>query len=347
MSKRMLWLLVLALFLLVAVCFLGSVHDGDDGERAGLVYIRADGSVKGTDRIVSSDNLTYVFVGDVEAQVMVERNDVVVDAQGFRVQYVPADSGRYGFALFDVNNVTVRNADIVNFTHGVYMYNSSFVVLEGNNMTGGSQYGVRISSLSHDNVVCGNNITGNNDGVWVAFSWNNTVCGNRIANNGDGIQLYYASDNVVAWNNITANGALGVGCENASNSHVFENNIEFNGVGVEMAGNGSFVYRNNIVGNSVQVRSLGVSLNVWDDEGEGNFWSDYVIRYPNASEVDGLGVWDTPYVIDSENSDGYPLVDRYVVPENSSLLFAALIVASLWLAMIGKSRRRAEQAVCV
>jgi nitrous oxidase accessory protein NosD len=150
---------------------------------------------------------------------------------------------------------------------------------------------------------------------------------------------------VVAGNNITANGASGVGCENASNSRVFENNIEFNGVGVEMVGNGSFTYHNNIVENSIQVKFLGVSLNVWDDEGKGNFWSGYLARYPNASEVDGLRVWDTPYVIDGHNSDRYPLVDRYVVPENSSLLLATLIVASLCVVVIRKSGRRTEQAV--
>jgi parallel beta-helix repeat protein len=339
MGKGLFRLLVIAVFLLVVGWFLGSVRHG---WCAGLVYIRADGSVEGTDRIVSSDNLTYMFVGDVEAQVMVERNDIVVDAQGFRVRY--ASVSLYGFALFGVRNVTLRNADIVNFTHGVYVYNSSFVVLEGNNMTGGSQYGVRIISMSHDNVVRGNNIVGNTLGVFVAVSWNNTVSGNRIANNEDGVRLYYASDNVVAWNNITANGALGVGCENASNSRVFENNIEFNGVGVEMAGNGSFVYRNNFVGNSVQARSLGVSLNVWDYEGLGNFWSDYRDTYLNASEADSSGVWDTPYVIDGDNSDGYPLVNRFVVPENSLLLCAALIVVSLSV-VLAKSRRRAELAI--
>jgi hypothetical protein len=46
----------------------------------------------------------------------------------------------------------------------------------------------------------------------------------------------------------------------------------------------------------------------WDDgSGSGNYFSDYTTRYPAATN-DG-NVWDTPYVIDSNNQDNYPLVD--------------------------------------
>jgi hypothetical protein len=39
----------------------------------------ADGSVEGTDRILSSDNITYVFTSDVYGQIVVERGNVVID----------------------------------------------------------------------------------------------------------------------------------------------------------------------------------------------------------------------------------------------------------------------------
>jgi hypothetical protein len=32
--------------------------------------------------------------------------------------------------------------------------------------------------------------------------------------------------------------------------------------------------------------------------------------------LEGLGVWDTPYVIDENNQDNYPLIDPVVIPEN-------------------------------
>jgi len=38
-------------------------------------------------------------------------------------------------------------------------------------------------------------------------------------------------------------------------------------------------------------------------EGDGNYWSGYEERYPNATEIDGTGIWDKPYEIDADNID--------------------------------------------
>jgi len=71
--------------------------------------------------------------------------------------------------------------------------------------------------------------------------------------------------------------------------------------------------------------------NAWDNGEEGNYWSDYVTRYPNATEVDGSGVGDTAFYINENNQDSHPLmnpVDVNVIPEFPSwvLLFFALTV---------------------
>jgi hypothetical protein len=53
--------------------------------------------------------------------------------------------------------------------------------------------------------------------------------------------------------------------------------------------------------------------NVWDDgyPSGGNYWSNYAARYPNAIENDSTGIWNTPYVIDSNNTDRYPLLGPF------------------------------------
>jgi len=53
--------------------------------------------------------------------------------------------------------------------------------------------------------------------------------------------------------------------------------------------------------------------NVWDEgyPSGGNYWSDYINRYPNAKELNGSGLWDTPYIIDANNVDHYPLMFPY------------------------------------
>lgn len=55
------------------------------------------------------------------------------------------------------------------------------------------------------------------------------------------------------------------------------------------------------------------ATNVWDDGGEGNYWSDHTSRYPNASEVGNTGVGDTPYFINENNMDRYPLMSPFEI----------------------------------
>ena len=82
----------------------------------------------------------------------------------------------------------------------------------------------------------------------------------------------------------------------------------------------NFVVENNIV--------FGADLRISGIETfDGNYWSDYFIRYPNASEVDSSGVWNTPYVFtDSSNfenrqfQDSHPLITPLAIPNFSIIL---------------------------
>jgi len=76
------------------------------------------------------------------------------------------------------------------------------------------------------------------------------------------------------------------------------------------------VFHNNFIDNAVQVYS-SASTNVWDNgyPSGGNYWSDYNGTdlysgvYQNEPGSDGIG--DTPYVIDENNVDNYPLIYPY------------------------------------
>jgi hypothetical protein len=58
--------------------------------------------------------------------------------------------------------------------------------------------------------------------------------------------------------------------------------------------------------------------NVWDNGKEGNYWSEYTTRYPNASEVGNTGVGDTPFYINENNVDRYPLTSPFDASQSSS-----------------------------
>ncbi len=74
----------------------------------------------------------------------------------------------------------------------------------------------------------------------------------------------------------------------------------------------------------------------------GNYWSDFTIRYPSVediksgpyqNETESDGFWDSPYVIDANNQDNYP-----IVPEFSCFVLSAFIVVSLFTIVISKER---------
>ena len=47
--------------------------------------------------------------------------------------------------------------------------------------------------------------------------------------------------------------------------------------------------------------------NQWDNGSVGNFWDDYLMKYPDAENINGI--WNKPYNITGEqNIDRYPLV---------------------------------------
>jgi len=70
---------------------------------------------------------------------------------------------------------------------------------------------------------------------------------------------------------------------------------------------------------------------LWDNGSVGNYWSNYTIKYPNASEVGNTGIGDTPYIIErdwyttkeypnAKNVDNYPLMYPYDI-ENDAVAF--------------------------
>jgi len=77
------------------------------------------------------------------------------------------------------------------------------------------------------------------------------------------------------------------------------------------------IYHNNFVNNTNQVYQEENFNNTWNEvyPSGGNYWSDYNGTdlysgpYQNITGSDGIG--DTPYVIDANNIDHYPLMNLY------------------------------------
>ena len=161
------------------------------------------------------------------------------------------------------------------------------------------------------------------------------------------LRLSNSNHNVVSRNKIGAPMTVYMGVYVAGNSsyNVFYDNIiagytrlvSFRGSSVE---NNTF-YRNSFIGkyedlpDYAYIDNLAGNVNSWDNGREGNFWDNY-----NGTDSNGDGIGDTPYVIDEDNIDYYPLMYPYDVENDAvvlpplDLLPAVLAAAALTTAAV-------------
>ena len=319
--KRKALALTLMTIPVLSFLFCGLIVQPVDSQSFETIYIRADGNIEGTDKI-QRDGDVYTFISDVSGSIVVERDNVVLNGAGYRLQ---GDGNENGITLSDISNTTVKNLKLSSFNIGI-------VVMGSNN-----------------NKISENTITNNFRGLDLTASENNTISENYIANNNDGIALENMYNNIIE-NTITNNTNIGIFLNGAGYNNIIGNDITKNsrGILVHICYN-NVIYHNNFVNNTNHVETDD-SNGIWDNGEEGNYWSDYEERYPDAKELDGSGVWDTPDVIDENNQDNYPLMNPVVIPEFPdeeplpiTLLVASIVlvtVVSLGLIVYFKKRKR-------
>jgi len=298
---------------LLFIGILSLTFDIQPVKASGTITIKADGSIEGTTHISTVDNVTYTFTDNIVNQsIVVERDNIVVDGAGYTVQ--GTGSGK-GIDLSGRSNVTIKNMEIM-FQRTPLTYWDGIYLLD-----------------SYNNSISGNHITAGDCGLKLQYSSNNTISGNSISNNGYGIYLFDSFHNMISGNNITDNGygmnGCGIDLVYSSNNTISGNNITHNGYGIYLyeSSNNNSIYHNNFINNLEQVYS-SESTNVWDDSaGKGNYWSDCEERYPNATEIDGI--WDTPYEIDADNVDRYPIVPEFPTWTSMLLILIVLTVATV------------------
>ena len=232
------------------------------------------------------------------------------------IENVNASENEAGISLSFCSSVTVVGNTVTNNkASGVFLFHSDNSVVSGNTITN-NRDGIWLYESSK-NTLIGNNITTNSrEGIWLLWSSNSSMSGNNIRNNSDGIFLYGSSSNTICRNSIT-NNSRGIWLRDSSSNTISTNNITNNVYGIYVdifalsgsSSNNKF-YHNNFIGNTQQAYIKTSDANFWDDgyPSGGNYWSDYEDTYPYAEEIDGSGIWNTPYEIDENNQDNYPLM---------------------------------------
>ena len=276
MTRRVALLLILVLTASSTVSILPV-----KAEYSGTITIGADGRVNPSVPSIQQSGNTYFLKADIAVNITVQRSNIVLDGNGYKV-----DSVAIGLDLTaGISNVTVKNF-IINGTSGfaashsitshfnnfgLLVFNGSNVLLTNNTIINTRHPGVFVSTV-------GINIVGGSS---------NKIIGNNLENNSDGLAFSHTQDNIITENSVTAN--HGWFMEFTWGIHFFDasNNVIFN---------------NNFIDNRAQV-GIEDSSNMWDNGKIGNYWSDY-----DGTDANGDGIGDTPYEVDSKNTDHYPLI---------------------------------------
>ncbi|HXX87168.1 MAG TPA: NosD domain-containing protein, partial [Candidatus Acidoferrum sp.] len=222
---------------------------------------------------------------------------------------VPLDAGYV--ALINCTGITVQGLSLTNNWPNILLEYTSYTNITNDSFQ--QNYGAVTVPFELDSDISlehssDNNISGNN----ITYAQQGT---------GNGISLNYSPSNIISGNNITNNG-YGLYLISSSNNTIFHNE-----------------FINNTYYSTYQVYSDN-STNIWDDgyPSGGNYWSDYNGSdlysgpFQNVTGSDGIG--DTPYIIDANNIDHYP-----IIPEFPSFLILLLFFTATLLAGIIHKRR--------
>jgi len=317
----------------------------------GTIYIRADGSVEGTTLISSVDNVTYTFTDNIYDEIVVERDNIVVDGAGCTLQGTGIGTG---IDLDGRSNVTIKNMEIKAFSYGIYLYDSSNNTISGNNITN-NNYGILL--LHSSNNILRNNVMVNNSrnfGVWgdeleefvndvdgsntvngkPVYYWTSTEnaevpldagyvvlvdCTNirvenlTLKNNFQGVLLACTHNSTISGNNITNNYWDGIDLYNSSNNTISVNNLTANNwAGIWLEESSN---NNSISGNNITNNYYGIWLN--SSSSNIIYHNNFVDNTEQVHSLNSKNVWDDGYPSGGNYWSDYIDIDQYSGPHQN------------------------------
>jgi nitrous oxidase accessory protein len=295
---------------------------------------------------------------------------VEVNADNIRISGFTIDHYDRGISGSGNGTQIISNIFTANWDHTSINMFGSYIEIANNKIYGGrSNTGIHIGGSY--NAITDNKIVGTSAGIRL---WGNSgtvsgnelidsdqsgiyVCGNLHAiaqNNIIGGEIGLAlicSGCVISENNITEQTERAVWVDNTAKDNVVRGNLLAPNqgyaiyltvlTGIEGPVNNT-LYHNTIMSDGHSVHFTGFNqLNFWDCgyPSGGNYWIDY-----NGTDNDGDGIGDTPYIIDENNQDNFPLTERFIVPEFSSwIAFLVMLVAVMAIIVVYKRKIKKQE----
>ena len=294
----------------------------------------------------SSGDTIYVFSGTYYELVKIHPSILLIGEDKHKtiidgLQRLGSVVAIYGKNV-SISGFTIRNSHIYTCA-GIKIYKSSYAKINDNIIMDNLGPGVFIYE-SHHNIISNNIITNNqNNGIFIYApsdnaGWNIIKANSITSNTLSGIHLTDSHRNILEANVISNQRSGGIFFLQATNNTIKHNLIANNQRGIALWGyhtSGNSFFHNNFIINTHQVHGEYYGSNSWDDRypSGGNYWSDQYhgecadhFSGPGQDIPGSDGIVDTPYVIDENNQDRYPLMNPWIPPG----LFADLIQRKAW-----------------
>lgn len=341
--------LALTISLIVCLVFFSGCNENTNNPKT--LYVDDDGgadftSIQSAINAAEPGDTIFVFNGFYIECLLLDKPINLIGSGAANTFILPKniESNKYCTIFINADNCIVKDFDISlegekNENSGIRISSSNNYIL--NNTFSNFKYGIYFFSDYPDYVLLGNNISYNriSDCTYGLYDYstdmkNNVIFNNSINNNQNGIELHTAvncsiisnevfynlmygilltadsNGNIISYNYLKDN-YYGIRFKGVSFNEIFANKIVENDIGLYSCCGSKYntLYYNSLINNSKQASDA--FSDSWDNGEFGNYWEDYNIRYPNATNVNGI--WNTPYeILDGLNKDNFPLVNPFV-----------------------------------
>ena len=347
------------------------------------IYIRSSDKTKIYRNSITNNRTDIILFNSKNAVLSenrMERNGVMIRSSGAYVVETPIEITTHGED--DHLHWTTHKIDTTNRVNGkpVYYWTNR---TEGTVPDGAGQVilanctGVTVKNqniidvnvgillgYSEENLIIHNKLSGNREGINLAYSHNNRISSNIVSSNENtGIILWRSSKNLVQKNTINSNELSGIALQGSIHNEIIQNEINSNqngifikswlfeevrpkifphlsynntvtmntvdnnehGIYLKDATNNE-IYHNNIIDNDVQ--AFDNSYNEWNSSDSGNYWSDW-----DGGEKDGI--IDEPRPIEGgDNYDEYPLAEPVNLEQEDEGIFGYWLVVLIAFILI-------------
>ncbi len=248
-----------------------------------------------------------------------------IDVSGFTIESANSSIPTQNALGINIqgDNCTINGNIIENNYIGIFCSLQSSTTITNNIITLSVKDGIRFYAGSL-NTISNNTIVANAVSGIALGGYSNIVMGNILQNNFRGLGLG-SSYSVVFGNTITSNTESGIFLSGSKNI-IASNDFAGNKYGVYITTQGASPHNNSIYHNNFDniinaYDNSSYLVESWDNgyPSGGNYWSDYKTNYPDAIERGSSGITNTPYSININNTDNYPLISPFATTSQAKV----------------------------